>query len=137
MFDTRFSFGSPHSSKETERFPRAAFNSRMLLPRRVESSQRFLAAVLLALFTLQSAQASFCCGTDLLSNDQVGTSDPLPCHGDTKDTDQVDDCCLSCVAMMPPGHQGETAAAPVATDVPGLNDVAPIVRPDQLYRPPI
>ena len=115
-----------------------AFNNYMSFCDTSHSRQRLIAVFLLGLFTLQAAQASFCCDFDLDSASNAAASEKMPCHGDGDAASEHDgDRCLSCVSMVPTGQMAPTTTILRRIDVTGSAQFELAARPDLPYRPPI
>ena len=80
-----------------------AFNSQMRCLPTLRSHHQLIAGLLLAVFAMQAAQASYCCDLRMESASNVTATENMPCHDDD-DTglDHDDACCISCISMFPP-----------------------------------
>jgi len=115
-----------------------AFNNYMRFCNISYSRQRFITIFLLGLFTLQAAQASFCCDFDLESASNAAASEKIPCHdnGDAE-SEHDGDRCLSCVSMVPTARVVLTTTVLRQIDLTGPAQFELAARPDLPYRPPI
>lgn len=111
------------------------FNTHMGFFRNSAYRHQIMAGILLALFSLQSAQASFCCSLD--STDAIEATESMPCHGDSGGLSQNDGCCLSCVTMMPPAQISAVPLTIGNAELAQLTHLDLLKRSDIPYRPPI
>ena len=96
---------------------------------------RLVAGIFLAIFAVQSAQASLFCELALETTGEMTASESMPCHDDGK-SDQGGVCCLTCIAMAdvgqllttPPVVQHSVVSSPAHFDL--------LARPDPPFRPP-
>ncbi len=107
----------------------------MDLAKTLSVRQRLLAGLLLAVFSLQAADASQCCDMDMESATKIMGSEEMPCHGDDgKDHDS--ECCLSCISMATPSEVSPATTLRCHTTVASAIRFDLVSRPDLPYRPP-
>ena len=119
-----------------ESFGDSTFNSCVGIFRSSNLRLQLLAGLFLAVFSLQAAQATYCCEMDMQSDVDVTAAAEMPCHGDDA-LDDDGDCCLSCVSIVP-----AVRATPLTVLFHQANDATPtqfemLTRQDLPYRPPI
>ena len=101
---------------------------------------QLLAGLLLAVFSLQAAQASYCCEVDMRSDVDVTAAGDMPCHGDDALDDSSDDsgdCCLSCVTIVPAVRATPPMVLFHQANVATPSQLEMLTRQDLPYRPPI
>jgi len=97
--------------------------------------QQFIAGLLLAVFSVQAAQASRCCDMDMESTTEMTASENMPCHAhDVMDHDG--ECCLSCVSIVTAVRVTPGAAVMCESTVTIAIHFDLVSRPDLPYRPP-